>query len=97
MSHTYVWHDSFVHVAWLFQMCGITYFYAWRDAVILVQPVPAKTRLQMVIEMQNGILNSQGYSFISNKPFEKRPRVSSFGNELCLRRGKKDIVGERGL
>ena len=72
MSHTYVWHDSFVHVAWLFQMCGITYFYAWRDAVILVQPVPAKTRLEMLVEMQIEILDGQCSGLFSNEPFEQR-------------------------
>jgi len=39
----------------------------------VIWPIDEKMRLEMVIEMQNGILNSQGYSFISNKPFEKRP------------------------
>jgi len=39
----------------------------------VIWPIHEKMRLEMVIEMQNGILNSQGCCFISNKPFEKRP------------------------
>jgi len=37
------------------------------------QPFIEKTRPEMVIEIENGILNSQSSGFCSNEPFEKRP------------------------
>jgi len=38
-----------------------------------VQPVPEKTRLEMLVEMQIEILDGQSSGLFSNEPFEKRP------------------------
>jgi len=34
MTHSYVWHDSFICVSWLIHMCDMTRPYAWCDAFI---------------------------------------------------------------
>ena len=31
MTHSYMWHDSFIHVAWLIHMCDMTHSYMWHD------------------------------------------------------------------
>jgi len=31
MTHSYVWHDSFICVTWLIHMCDMTHSYVWRD------------------------------------------------------------------
>jgi len=36
MTHSYVWHDSFVCVAWLFHTCDVTHWYMCRDSLICV-------------------------------------------------------------
>jgi len=32
MTHSYVWHDSFLGVTWLIHMCDMTYSYVWYDS-----------------------------------------------------------------
>jgi len=41
----------------------------WR----VVLPVPEKMRLEMVVDLQIGILDGQTSSLFSKKPFEKKP------------------------
>jgi len=36
MTRSYVWHDSFVCVTWLIQMCDMTHSYVWYDSFICV-------------------------------------------------------------
>jgi len=36
MTHSYVWHDSFIFVTWLVRMCDMICLYVWRDAFICV-------------------------------------------------------------
>jgi len=36
MTHAYVWHDSFVCVAWLIRMCDMTHSYVWHDSFVCV-------------------------------------------------------------
>ena len=40
---------------------------------VVVQPVPEKMRLDMLVEMQIEILDGQSLGLFSNEPFEKRP------------------------
>ena len=49
---------------------------------VLVQPVPAKMRPKMFLEMQNIILNGQRSNLFSNEPCEKRRVMSLF--KRCL-------------
>ena len=37
---SYVWHDSFICVTWLIQMCDMTHSYVWRDSLIRVTWLP---------------------------------------------------------
>jgi len=39
----------------------------------LIQPVPAKLRLEIVIGIHHRILNGPNSCFFSNEPFENRP------------------------
>jgi len=39
----------------------------------MVQPVPKKMRLEMLVEMQIEILDGQSSGLFLNEPFEKRP------------------------
>jgi len=32
MTHSYVWHDSFMCVTWLIHMCDMTHWYVWHDS-----------------------------------------------------------------
>jgi len=34
MTHSYVWHDSFICVTWHIRMCDMTHLYVWRDSFI---------------------------------------------------------------
>jgi len=34
MTHSYVWHDSFICVTWLIHMCDMTHSYVWHDSFI---------------------------------------------------------------
>jgi len=34
MSHSYVWHDSFICVTWFIHMCDMTHSYVWHDSFI---------------------------------------------------------------
>jgi len=34
MTHSYVWHDVFIHVIWLVRMHGMTRSYAWHDIFV---------------------------------------------------------------
>jgi len=36
MTHSYVWHDSFICMIWLIHMCDTTHSYAWHDSFICV-------------------------------------------------------------
>jgi len=36
MTHSYVWHDSFIRVTWLIHMCDMTHSYVWHDSFIYV-------------------------------------------------------------
>jgi len=36
MTHSYVWHDSFICVTWLIHMCDKTHSYVWHDSFICV-------------------------------------------------------------
>ena len=36
MTHSYVWHDSFICVTWLIHMCDMTHPYVWHDSFICV-------------------------------------------------------------
>jgi len=36
MTHSYVWHDSFVRVTWLIRTCDMTHSYVWHDSFIRV-------------------------------------------------------------
>jgi len=36
MTHSYVWHDSFICVTWLIYTCGMTHSYVWHDSFICV-------------------------------------------------------------
>jgi len=36
MTHSYVWHDSFLCVTWLIPMCDMTHSYVWHDSLICV-------------------------------------------------------------
>jgi len=36
MTHSYVWHDSFMCVTWLIHMCDMTHSYVWHDSFICV-------------------------------------------------------------
>jgi len=47
------------------------------------QPVIEKMRPEMVIEIQNGILNSQSSGFFPNEPFEKKPVMFLVDSVLC--------------
>jgi len=34
MTHSYVWHDSFIFATWLIHMCDMTHSYVWHDSFI---------------------------------------------------------------
>ena len=34
MTHSYVWHDSFLYVTWLIFMCDMTRSYVWHDSFL---------------------------------------------------------------
>jgi len=36
MTHSYVWHDSFICVTWLIHMCDMTHSYVWHDLLACV-------------------------------------------------------------
>jgi len=36
MTHSYVWHDSFICVTWLIHVCDMTHPYVWHDSFICV-------------------------------------------------------------
>ena len=36
MTHSYVWHDSFLCVTWLIPMCDMTHSYVWHDSFLCV-------------------------------------------------------------
>jgi len=36
MTHSYVWHDSFICVTWLIHMCDVTHSYVWHDSFTYV-------------------------------------------------------------
>jgi len=36
MTHSYVWHDSFICVTWLIHMCDMTHSYVWHASFISV-------------------------------------------------------------
>ena len=36
MTHSYVWHDSFVCVTWHIRMCDMTHSYVWHDSLTCV-------------------------------------------------------------
>jgi len=36
MTHSYMWHDSFIHVTWLIHTCDMTRSYVWHDSFIRV-------------------------------------------------------------
>jgi len=36
MTHSYTWHDAFIHVTWLIQTCTMTHLYMWHDLSIYV-------------------------------------------------------------
>ena len=36
MTHSYVWHDTFICVTWLIHMCDMTHSYVWHDTFICV-------------------------------------------------------------
>jgi len=36
ITHSYVWHDSFVCVTWLIHMCDMTHSYVWHDSFMCV-------------------------------------------------------------
>jgi len=36
VTHSCVWHDSFVCVTWRIYMCGVAHLYVWRDAFVRV-------------------------------------------------------------
>jgi len=36
MTHSYLWHDSFVCVTWLIRMCDMTHSYLWHDSFVSV-------------------------------------------------------------
>jgi len=36
MTHSYVWHDSFICVTWLIHMCDMTHSHVWHDSFIYV-------------------------------------------------------------
>ena len=36
MTHSFVWHDSFICVTWLIHMCDMTHSYVWHDSFICV-------------------------------------------------------------
>ena len=36
MTHSYVWHDSFIFVTWLIHICDMTHLYVWPDSFIRV-------------------------------------------------------------
>jgi len=36
MTHSYVWHDSFMCVTWRIHMCNMTHSYVWHDSFICV-------------------------------------------------------------
>jgi len=36
MTHSYVWHDSFICVIWHIHMCDMTHSYVWHDSFICV-------------------------------------------------------------
>jgi len=48
---------------------------------VLVQPVPEKMRLEMLVETKIEILDGQSSYLFSNEPFEKRPgmTIEDFG------------------
>ena len=39
MTHSYVWHDSFICVTWLIHMCDMTRSYVWYDSSICVADI----------------------------------------------------------
>jgi len=36
MTHSYVWHDSFICLTWLIHVCDMTHSYVWHDSFICV-------------------------------------------------------------
>ena len=36
MTHSHMWHDSFIYVTWLTHMCDMTHSYVWHDWFIYV-------------------------------------------------------------
>ena len=34
MTHSYVWHDSFIYATWLIHICDKTHSYVWHDSLI---------------------------------------------------------------
>jgi len=36
MTHSYVWHDSFICVTWLVHMCNMTHSHVWHDSFMCV-------------------------------------------------------------
>jgi len=36
MTHSYVWHDSYICITWLIHLCGMTHSYVWHNSFICV-------------------------------------------------------------
>jgi len=36
MTHSYVWHDSFLHMPWLIKTCDMTHSCVWHDSLLWV-------------------------------------------------------------
>ena len=52
MTHSYVWHDSFICVTWLIHMCDMAISYVWR----VTRPILPLTRLIYLCDVRSGVI-----------------------------------------
>ena len=52
------------------------FFFVQNREWLILRPVPKNTRLDTIIGMESTFLNGQSLSFLSNEPFEKKPRMT---------------------
>jgi len=53
MTHSYMWHDSFICVTWLIHMCDMTHSYVWHDSFICVTWLIHAWKASFVCDMRH--------------------------------------------
>jgi len=105
MTHSYVWHDSFICVTWLIHMCDMTHSYVWHDSFICV--THSYVWLIHVCQVQRAAAlwtchTNQWVMFVIQVPFlysygtwrVPYERVMSHVNESCQSRGRDNVYEE---